>query len=401
MRPLEWLAFNSMPARTRAHAILAVLGLGGLLWFPATLTGQARVKDLVIAAGMAGEAWRGDFTAITVPQIDSTEHAEAWIGEWSVNGIFTLLSRKHSRVEATLDAGLRQFATGGFQLRNYAPREHTGSLTTKLTHSIGGGRAGTFNGEATVRMRGITDHPPMPLYLSPGYEIYRLAAGYQKSVRGMSADVTLTGEGADYTAPALLRNLDLLDRRSVTLEAGAGRRFYRTPGTPNFEDDEEEYSGFRVFGTYRYHSYPKQALEQVPRVDHATGLGGTYDLRTTRLDLTVTIDGTRNRSNSGRVEYNRGRVDAKMDLWECWRDIDLSLAATLARKRYIDPGQDALVPGEEADNESSLYATITRSLGPRVNGSFRVGWQKVETNFNGAYYSRFGGAFFLRVRPAG
>ena len=70
-----------------------------------------------------------------------------------------------------------------------------------------------------------------------------------------------------------------------------------------------------------------------------------------------------------------------MDLWEFWRDIDLSLAATLARKRYIDPGQDALVPGEEADNESSLYATFTRSLGPRVNGSFRVGWQKVETNF--------------------
>ena len=89
-----------------------------------------------------------------------------------------------------------------------------------------------------------------------------------------------------------------------------------------------------------------------------------------------------------------GHVSAVHGAWR-------SLAATLARKRYIDPGQDALVPGEENDNESSLYAEITRSLGRRVDGAFRLGWQKVETNFNGAYYSRFGGAFFLRVRPAG
>ena len=400
MRPLEWLVPTSISARARRHAApaaLAVLGLGGLPGSPAELSGQGRIQDFVIAAGMAGEAWRGNFSAIAFPQIDSTESAEAWIGEWSVNGIFTLLRREHSRVEATIDAGFRQFATGGFQLRNYAPREHTGRLTTRYWHHVAGGRAGTFIGEATARIRGITDHPPMPLYLSPGYEIYRLAAGYRKSVRGLDADLTVTGEEADYTAPALLRSLDLLDRNSLTVEVGAGRRFY---GTTHAEDYPPEYSGFRLFGAYRYHSYPRQVTEVV-RVDRAIGLGGTYELRTERLDLRVTIDGTRNRSNSGRVEYNAGRVDVEMGLWELWEDVGLSLAATLARKRYIDPGQDALVPGEENDNESSLYAEITRSLGRHVDGAFRLGWQKVETNFNGAYYSRFGGAFFLRVRPTG
>ena len=349
------------------------------------------------AAGVAGEAWRGDFTAITVPQIDSTESAAAWIGEWSVNGIFTLLGREHNSLTATIDAGFRQFATGGFRLRNYAPREHSGRVTTRYEHDIAGGRSGRLIAQATARARGITDHPPMPLYLSPGYEIYRLTAGYGRSVRGVNADLTVTGEEADYSAPALLPNLDLLDRSSVIVEAGGGKRFDRTISPEGFP---ETYSGFRFFGAYRYHSYPKQGLG-VLRADHAIGLGGTYELRTERLDVRATLDVTRNRSNSSRVEYNAGRMDFEMQLWEVWEDFGLSLAATLARKRYIDPGQDALVPGEEADNESGIYAEITRSLGRRVDGAFRLGWQKVETNFTGAYYTRFGGGFFLRVRPAG
>jgi hypothetical protein len=236
----------------------------------------------------------------------------------------------------------------------------------------------------------------MPIYLSPGYEIYRVTAGYQRSVRVLDADLTVTAKDADYTAPALLPNLDLLDRNSVIVEAGGSRKFYRSPDP----DEYSEYSGFRFFGAYRYHSYPKQGLG-VLRVDRAIGLGGTYELRTERFDLRVTLDGTRSRSNSRRVEYNAGRLEAEVQLWALWEEMDLNLRGTLARKRYIDPGQHALVPGEEADNESSLYAEITRSLGRHVDGAFRLGWQRVETNFNGAYYTRFGGAFFLRVRPTG
>ena len=382
-------------SRARLRLFLAVFGLAGPLHLPSALAGQVFVQDFVISGGVAGEAWRGDFTAITVPQIDSTERAVAWVGEWSANGRFTLFRREHSSLEAAVDAGFRQFATGGFQLRNYAPREHSGVLTTRYMHDIAGGTSGTFIGEATAKVRRITDRPPMPLYLSPGYEIYRVTAGYQRSVRVLDADLTVTAKDADYTAPALLPNLDLLDRNSVIVEAGGSRKFYRSPDP----DEYSEYSGFRFFGAYRYHSYPKQGLG-VLRVDRAIGLGGTYELRTERFDLRVTLDGTRSRSNSRRVEYNAGRLDVQMQ-WGLSEQMDLIVAGTLARKRYIDPGQDALVPGEEADNETNLYAELTRHLGLGVDGAFRLGWQKVETNFTGAYYTRFGGGFFLRARPGG
>lgn len=395
MRLLCWRTAGRGHAgtRSRVRALLVVLGVTGSLHVPGALAGQARVEDLVISAGVAGEAWRGDFTALNVPQIDSTETAVAWVGEWSANGIFTLLARGHSRLEATLDAGFRQFATGGFRLRNYAPREHSGTLTTSYRQKIAGGRGGELTASAQAQTRGIADRPPMPLYLAPGYDIYRVTAGYARSIRGLEADFFVTREEADFTAPDLLPNLDLLDRSSVNAVAGAGRRFYRSA-----DPDEEYYWGFRLFGAYRHHSYPKQGLG-ILRVDNAIGMGGTYKLVTERFDLSVTLDGTRSRSNSRRVEYNAGRLEMQLHVWEFWRDLGLNVAGTLARKRYIDPGQDALVPGEEADNESSLYAEITRSLGRHVNGAFRLGWQRVETNFSDAYYTRFGGAFFLRVRP--
>lgn len=377
------------PAGLRLFA--TVPGLAGALLLPATLAGQAQVRDLVISGGIAGEAWRGDFTALSFPQIDSTERAVALVGEWSANGIFTLFRREHNRLETTVDVGIRQFATGGFQLRNYAPREHGGFLTTNYWHEIGGGRLGTVFGEVEAQFRQIVDRPPMPLYLSPGYEIYRVKTGYRRSVRAATLDLTVTGEEADYAAPAGLPNLDLLDRSSVMVEVGRGRRFQRHP-------DSERYSGFRVFGAFRYHSYPKQGAPEL-RVDRAAGLGGTYELGREQLEFKATLQGTRSRSTSRRVEYNAARLDVELQLWELWKDMDLNIAGTLARKRYIDPGQDALVPGEEADNETSLYAELTRSLGLNVDGAFRAGWHKVETNFSGAYYTRFGGAFFLRVRP--
>ena len=57
------------------------------------------------------------------------------------------------------------------------------------------------------------------------------------------------------------------------------------------------------------------------------------------------------------------------------------------------------MPGEEADNGAALYAEITRSVARNMDAAFRLGWQRVETSFTGAYYTRFGGGFFLRVRP--
>ena len=366
-------------------------GLAGALLLPVKLAGQGLIQDFVISGGVAGEAWKGDFAAITVPQVDSTKRAVAWVGEWSANGRFTLLTREHSRLEATLDAGFRQFATGGYQLRNYAPREHRGILRTTYQHALGGGRFGNVYGEATARILGITDRPPMPIYLSPGYEAYRLTAGYGRSVRDLDVDLAVSGERADFAAPVLLRNLDLLDRTSLIVEAGAGRREYSA------SESDVDYSGFRFFGAYRYHSYPKQGYP-VLRADHAIGLGGIYELSSDRIYFKTMLDGTRSRSSSRRVEYDAARLSAEIQ-WGFSETMGLNISGKVARKRYIDPGRHALVPGEEADNETNLYAEITRQLGPGVDGAFRLGWQRVETNFSGAYYTRFGGGFFLRARP--
>ena len=387
-------SFSPIPAASRRARVrqgrVALLAVFVLFPVTAPLAGQVRIKDLVISAGVAGELWRGDFSAITVPQIDSTESAMAGVGEWSVNGIFTLLAGRNHSLETTIDGGIRQFAAHGFQLRNYSPREHSGLVTTTYTHNLGGSRFGTFKTEAGARIRRVVDRPPMPLYLSPGHDIYTVSAGYRKSLAGMNLSVDVAGEHADYAPP--LPKRDFLDRSSLIVEAGGSRLLHRP-------EDSGEYSGVRFFGAYRYHSYPRQGGE-APREDHAVGLGGSFELRIRQMLLEVALDGTRSRSTSRRVEYNAGRLEIRAQ-WLLGQETQLGFAGTLARKRYIHPGQDALVPGEEADNASILHVELSRALGPTVNGAFRIGWQKVETHISGAYYTRFGGAFFLRFRPRG
>lgn len=373
----------------------ARLGLPGLfvLAVASPLAGQGIVRDLVISGGMAGEAWRGNFAALVIPQVDSTNQAAAWVGEWGASGIFNLARRERSSLQAAVDVGVRQFAPGGFQLRRYSPRQYSALLATRYRRDVADGRDGALVAEATARKYGIADRPPMPLYLPPGYGSYRLKAGYETTLAGSRASLTVAGESADYGAPAVLPYLDLLDRRSVVVEAA---------GTRGRSSDSGEYSEVRLFGSYRYHTYPRQGLEGVFRVDHAVGLGGRYKLSAGRVDLDVSLDGTRSWSNSRRVEYHAGRLGVQLQLAEVWREYGLSVASDLAVKRYRHPSEEyALVPGEEADNGTALYTEITRSVARNMKAGFRLGWQRVETSFTGAYYTRFGGGFFLRVRPTG
>lgn len=359
-----------------------------LAWLPGGLAAQSRVNDFVITAGLTGEAWWGDFSAITVPQFDSTRNAIAAVGEWSASGEFNLLNGSGRRLHATLDGGIRQSAAAGFQLRNYAPREQSGRLSMIYSEELGTGRLRTI---ATARSRRVFDHPPLPLYKTPGYDIYSVRGEYVKNVRAMTYDFNVAGERADYKPPPGLGHLDHLDRNSVVVEARGARVFY-------LDDDRDHFWALRLSGAFGRHSYPRQGGE-VRRVDNAMRLGATFDLEMDRLVLTVTMAGTRSRSTSPRVEYNHGRVHVEAVYY--WEDTDLSLTGTLARKRYTEPTQYALVAGEEADNASVLYAEIARTLGPRIYGGFRLGWRNVETNFTGAFYTRFGGGLFLRVRPWG
>lgn len=373
-------------AAARRKFLLVALVLVGR---PGTLSGQVRVSDFVITAGLTGEAWWGDFSAIAVPQFDSTESARAAVGEWSARGAFNLLNGSGRRVHATLDGGIRQSAAMGFQLRNYAPREQSGRLSMVYTEELGPGR---LTANVTARSRRVIDHPPMPVYKTPGYDIYGVQAGYGKSVRTMNFELKLAGERADYKPPPALDHLDFLDRNSLVVEAVGERVFYVD------DDDPEYFWALRLSGAYGRHSYPRQG-EEILRVDNAMRLGTTFDLTMDRLEVTVTMNGTRSRSTSPRVEYNHGRLHVEA-VWY-WEKTDLSLTGTLARKRYTRPTQYALVAGEEADNASIFHAEISRTLGSRIYGGFRLGWRKVETNFSGAYYTRFGGGFSLRVRPWG
>ena len=354
------------------------------------LEGQIRFEDVVIGAGVTAEGYRGNFSAVTFPQIDSTNSALAGVGEWSASGTVVLLAREHQTLKVRFDGGLRQFATGGFQLRNYAPREYSGDLSVRHEQHLGGGSLVT---DAMVKARSIADRPPMPLYLPPGYDTYGLSTLYRtRPLRtNIYIDVGVSGELADYAAPRVLPALDLLDRTSVTVTAGA-RRLVRDSSRP------EDLSGFRLFGAFSYSSYPKQGLGGVLRTDHALSAGGNYELVTERLGLHVNLHATRSRSNSRRVEYNAGSIDATA-LWGLGAFTQVSLYGKLARKWYTNPVQDLLVPGEEADNASVLYAGLTRFLAKDVDMTFRFGWTKAETNISGAYYTRFGGSFFLSVRP--
>ena len=367
----------------RFPALLAMcVGLAA----PAAADGQIRLRDFVITEGASLEGYLGNFAAITVPQIDSTEKAVAGVGEVSVRGILRLMGRENQTVDVAFDGGIRQFATGGFQLRNYAPREHSGSVETMYQRLI---RSGTLTAQTGARLRSISDRPPLPIYLSPGYDRYTAGVSYLH--RGLF-DLGVEGEVADYAAPKVLPALDLLDRSSVVVNAGV-RKIYR--GVT--EVDRDDYWGLRVFSSYSYHSYPQQGQGST-RIDHALGAGAAFQGRWERLSLEFTLEGTRSRSTSLRVEYNAARLNGRAD-WILGENTQVGLLGTLARKRFIQPGQDALVPGEEADNASILYTELTRHLGDRVSGAFRFGWQKVETNISGAYYTRFGGSFFLRVRP--
>ena len=373
-------------ARRKAGRAVAALALLVPLSVPTALSGQSWVRDVVITAGLTGEAWWGDFSAITVPQFDSTQNAIAGVGEWSARGVFRLLNGSERRLEATLDGGIRQSAAAGFQLRNYAPREQSGSLSMIYTEAFGGG---SFTSEATARIRRVFDHPPMPLYKPPGYDIYSVRVRYARNLRGTRVDLNVAGEQADY-APPVLEHLDFLDRNSVIIEAGGTRRF-------SIDEELGDYWGLRLYSAYGHHSYPRQGGE-VQRVDNAMRLGVNFELQWDPFKFSVTLDGTRSRSTSRRVEYKRGRADAQA-IWLLSDGMDLVLTGTLARKRYIEPARHALVPGEEADNATIVYAELTKALASRVDGAFRIGWGKVETNFTGAFYTRFRGGFSLRVRP--
>lgn len=227
----------------------------------------------------------------------------------------------------------------------------------------------------------------MPLFLQPGYGATRASVGLvTRSFDGISLDATADLDRTNYKAPDLLPQLDLLDRNSYGGEAGA-----RWGGA----------STMRVYAGVRWTQYPNQ-----PSYDPTDPFRRD---RTARVGIEWTyagsvfaqagLDGALNRSNSNRPEYDalsfRGLITTPLP-----GSMSLSLYALLTTKSYVAATSFArLVPGEEADNASIAYLQVSRLIATNLDGAFRLGWTRAETDIGSAYYQRFGASFQLNYRP--
>lgn len=373
----------------RAASIRVALAvLAGVAWsLPTAVAGQVRWRDLVLTVGGSAESYSGNFSAVTVPIVDSTDNAVAAVGEVGARGVLSLIRAPKRSLEFSFDGGMRQSAAVGFKFRDYAPREWVGSASAMFTEGLG--TWGSVVARAGFRGRSVKDRPPMPLFLQPGYSTVQGSVSlFTRAFEGVSFDTRVDFEQADYRALEFVPQLDLLDRQSFGVETGV-----RWGGT----------STVRFYGGVRWTEYNNQGsfdpLDPFRRDNTAqVGLEWTY---AGSLIAQVGLDGTVNRSNSNRPEYDalsfRGLLTTPLPA-----ELSATLFATLATKSYVhDTDFARLVPGEEADNASIAYLQIARPLASNLDAAVRLGWTRAETDIGSAYYRRFGTSIQLNYRPNG
>lgn len=377
----------SVRVATLALAILAAALPGAL---PADLSGQEPLdwEDLVFTAGSSVEGYQGNLTAITVPVVDSTDEASAFVAELAARGAVFVRNTDDRTVRLRFDAGVRQFMASGFEVRSYSPREIVGELGVDVRERVAGW--GELHADAAVRARSVQDRPPMPMFLQPGYVAALGGVRFLfDEAQGLRFDVALEGELIDYLAAPGVRQLDLLGRRSARLEGGAewGRRWR-----------------VRFFGAHRWSHYPSQGSfdpDDPYRRDQAVEAGAQVSLVSSTLIARVGVDGVLNRSNSRRPEYDAYRLRALVSA-PLPGEVDLNLYTILTTKSYLHETDFArLVPGEEADNASLIYVYLTRPLSSSLDGGVRLGWTRAETEIGAAYFRRFGATFLVHWRPLG
>ncbi|HEX9885422.1 MAG TPA: hypothetical protein VGA70_03000 [Longimicrobiales bacterium] len=361
---------------------------------PGPAQAQIELRNLVFTGGFSVEGYGGNLSAVTVPLVDSTDHAQAAIGEFGARGSLLLRTRYDGerlieRLVLDFDAGLRQFAARGFELRDYAPREW--AARTALTWERVLGHRGTMTLTGSARSRDVEDRPPMPLFLQPGYLALRAGAYFETNpIQGVSFDAGLTALWSDYDAIELLSQLDLLDHRTQAVELGAntGRGVW----------------DLRFYGGVRRALYPHQESFDVTdpyRRDVAFHMG-THWTYLDGVSALLGVEGTINRSNSKRPEYDAVSVTGQLVAPLPWWQTHVSLFAVLTGKTYVHETDFArLVPGEEADNASQVYLQLTRPVAPNLDGSVRFGWARAETDIGRSYFSRFGASVLLDFRPGG
>jgi len=364
--------------------------VSGLLLFiglsvPEGTLAQIKWQDLVLTGGLSGEGYRGNLPAVAVSAVDSTESVSAAVGEFGLRAALLFFSDQERSLDLQLDAGLRQFAAGGFKVRDYAPREWVGRADLSLREALSS--IGDLWVQGGLEGRRVEDRPPMPLFIQPGYGSVDGRVRIQfVPIRGAYIDAQLMGEWVDYSAGRLTPQLDLLDRRMLGAEAGVTWGPDRT---------------VRVHTGFRVSEYTNQGTFDPGdpfRRDRTLSLGATWTLRS-RVLAQVGLEGTLNRSNSSRPEYDaislRAVISAPLP-----RELSLNFFVNLTDKHYLTKTEFArLVPGEEADNASVVYLELARPLLVNLDGAVRFGWNRAEMDIGNSYFERYGATFLFRYRP--
>ena len=366
----------------------------GVLVVPLVVASPAAgqvIRDLVVTGGVAGEGYSGNLSAVTIPVVDSINDAAAAVGRFSTRLEMELLpGSERSLLDVTVDAGLRQFAATGFKIRDYAPREWVGSIDANYSRALQGWGSLVLTGG--FKGRTVEDRPPMPLFLQPGYN--RWAGGgllrYLAS-GGVSFDLGFSGEIENYQRVDPVPQLDLLDRRGAAAVLGVNwqtRHDWR----------------LRVAAEFERSKYPQQG-SFVPadpfRRDHTLKMNATWTYLGDALLVDVGVEGTRNRSNSRRPEYDALSLRAQVTYPLPWSVIADAFVVATGKSYLFETEFVRLVPGEEADNASQAYLTLSRAVAANLDAALQFGWMRAETDVGEQYYERYGVTVLFRYRPSG
>ena len=386
---------------SRSIRIATLIILMGPGW-PAALSAQGRLTDIVFSGGMAGELYRGGIPSVTLPVVDSVDAASAASGEFGLRGTVNSNPDGSGGFNVRFDGGVRQFDAFGFKLRDYAPRVWSGSLDAAFRRATG---LGVFQLRGLARGRKVVDRTPIPLFLQPGYADYEGSVLFRtREIGGVHWDVSVQGGRSDYHAQDIVPQLDLLDRDKLEAELGVLQERLWNGGRLTM----------RFYGSFTELRYPEQGTRYAPdpfRRDQAYQAGAlwAYDGWQSSEELEspgspgitaeVGIQGTMNRSNASRTEYNAVSLSASVST-PLPADMSLNVRAVLTAKNYLTETEFArLIPGEEADNASAVYVAVSRFLSSTVSAEVRVGWTRAETDIGDAYFERYGTTVFLRYRP--
>lgn len=373
--------------RIPLSSVFRALGLilASSLLLPGRVSGQIQWRDLVITSGLSGEGYSGNLPAVTIPAVDSTRRASAAVGEFGLRGDILLFNRSEGALSLLLDGGLRQFSAFGFKVRDYAPREWVGRADLVFRRSLQS--LGELRIQGGLAGRRVEDRPPMPLYIQPGYR--SMDGGVRLQLRPIGeayVDAELRVQLDDYSANALTPQMDLLDRKTAALETGV------TWG------EDWTVRAHAAFGLSIYDNQATFDPGDPTRMDRTMNVGAIWTLRS-RVFAQLGLDGTVNRSNSSRPEYDAFTVRAVLST-PLFQDVSLRLFASLTDKRYVTRTDYArLVPGEEADNASVIYLELARPMMVNLDGAVRLGWTRAETDIGNSYFERFGLSVLLRYRP--